>query len=336
MAKNNLPPTSTLDMTLISILWLYLVNFYRFLSQSFPPSPKWSADQIPDLSGRVVIVTGGNTGIGRETIRALLRRNAKVYTAARDEEKARNAIRELLKDTGKEAIFLKLDLASLKSVREAAAEFKSKETELHILFNNAGVMWPPLHQTSADGYDLQFATNVMGHFLLTHLLLEHLKAGSKSLPEKKSRIINISSGASYLTHRINWDTLADGPSRRAWWSSTEALYHQSKFANVVFSNELARRYGDEGIVSISLNPGNINSELLRHKSSIVRYLSRYFLYSTTYGALTQLWAGTAREALGCNGMFLAPWARIARPNPCTDDTAVAKKLWDWLEEHTSR
>ncbi|PBK90485.1 NAD-P-binding protein [Armillaria gallica] len=322
-----------MGMTFSSILWLYIVNFCRFLSQSFPPSPKWSADDIPDLSGRVVIVTGGNTGIGKETIRALLKRNAKVYMAARNEIKARNTIHELLKDTGKEAIFLKLDLASLESVREAAAEFKSKETELHILFNNAGVMWPPLHQTSADGYDLQFATNVMGHFLLTHLLLANLKAGAKSLPEKKSRIVNTSSGASYLTHRIDWETLVDGPKRRAWLSSTEALYHQSKFANVVFSNELARRYGDEGIISISLNPGNIKTELLRHKSSIVQYLSQYVLYSTTYGALTQLWAGTAPEAAECNGMFLAPWARIARPNPFTDDPAVAKKLWEWLEEH---
>ncbi|SJL13973.1 related to Oxidoreductase, short-chain dehydrogenase [Armillaria ostoyae] len=323
-----------MGMTFSSILWLYLVNFCRFLSQSFPPSPKWSADDIPDLSGRVVVVTGGNTGIGKETVKALLKRNAKVYMAARNEMKARNAIHELLKDTGKEAHFLKLDLASLKGVREAAAEFKSKEPELHTLFNNAGVMWPPLHQTSADGYDLQFATNVMGHFLLTHLLLGNLKAGAKSLPEKKSRVVNTSSGASYLTHRIDWETLVDGPKRRAWLSSTEALYHQSKFANVVFSNELARRYGDEGIISISLNPGNIKTELLRHKSSVFQYLSQYVLYSATYGALTQLWAGTALEAAECNGMFLAPWARVARPNPFTDDPAVAKKLWDWLEEHT--
>ncbi len=109
----------------------------------------------------------------------------------------------------------------------------------------SGVMWPPLHQISADRYDLQFATNVMGtmfryisshkfssslgHFLLTHLLLANLRAGAKSLPEKKSRVINTSSGASYLTHRIDWETLVDGPKRRAWWSSTEALYHQSKF-----------------------------------------------------------------------------------------------------------
>ncbi|KAK0209517.1 NAD(P)-binding protein [Armillaria fumosa] len=325
-------------MTLTSLFWLYVVNFCRLLSQSFPPSPKWSADGIPDLSGRVIIVTGGNTGIGKETIRALLRRNAKVYMAARDEVKARNTIRELLQDTGKEAIFLKLDLASLESVRQAAAEFTSKETELHVLFNNAGVMWPPLHQISVDGYDLQFATNVMGHFLLTHLLLGSLKAGVNSFPEKKSRVINTSSGTIYLTHRIDWDTLVDGPQRRG--SSTEALYCQSKFANVLFSNELARRYGDDGIISISLNPGNIDSELLRHKPPIFKYLSLtctsqpYILYSTTYGALTQLWAGTTPEAAECNGMFLVPWARIGRPNPCTDDPAVAKKLWDWLEEHT--
>ncbi len=128
----------------------------------------------------------------------------------------------------------------------------------------------------------------LGHFLLTHLLLVNLKAGAKSLPEKKSRIVNTSSGASYLTHRIDWRTLVDGPKRRALWSSTAALYHQSKFvcrclpylfipqsslfdqANVVFSNELARRYGDEGIISISLNPGN--DEFFRFN---VQYADRY-------------------------------------------------------------
>ncbi|KAG6856471.1 hypothetical protein H0H87_004050 [Tephrocybe sp. NHM501043] len=108
-------------------------------SQTFPPAAKFSVDQIPDLSGKVMIVTGGNTGIGKEIVRALLSRNAKVYMASRNAAKAKAAIEELEKETEKEAVFLELDLASLKSVRKAAEEFLNKEQELHALFNNGRV-----------------------------------------------------------------------------------------------------------------------------------------------------------------------------------------------------
>jgi len=107
-------------------------------------------------------LVGGNVGIGKETIKALLEHNAKVYMASRSKEKADAAISELKAQTGKEAIFLELDLSSLASVRKAAEEYLSKEHELHVLFNNAGVMWPPTELLTADGYDLQFGTNVLG------------------------------------------------------------------------------------------------------------------------------------------------------------------------------
>ncbi|KAF8659670.1 hypothetical protein AX16_001811, partial [Volvariella volvacea WC 439] len=135
-----------------------IVSGYR---QGWPPASKFSVDDIPDLTGKVVIVTGGNTGIGKETVKALLAHNAKVYLAARSQEKASQAIKDLLQETGKEAIFLKLDLSDLKSIKRSAEEFQSKEKELHILFNNAGVMFPPVSEITTDGYDLQFGTNVL-------------------------------------------------------------------------------------------------------------------------------------------------------------------------------
>lgn len=115
----------------------YIPAVYR---QSFPPKPQFTTEQMPDLTGQVMIVTGGNTGIGRETVKALLQHNAKVYMATRSKARADTAIRELKEQTGKEAIFLELDLASLRSVRKAAEEFRSKEQELHVLFNNAWVL----------------------------------------------------------------------------------------------------------------------------------------------------------------------------------------------------
>ncbi|KIO23027.1 hypothetical protein M407DRAFT_215532, partial [Tulasnella calospora MUT 4182] len=136
----------------------------RFLDQAYPPKSKFDPSRdMPDLTGKVIIVTGGNTGIGKHTIRALLNKNAKVYMASRSKERAEKAIADLKQETGKDAIFLELDLASLDKVTKAAKEFMSKEPALHILFNSGGVMVPPIEQVTEDGYDLQFGTNVLGH-----------------------------------------------------------------------------------------------------------------------------------------------------------------------------
>ncbi|TCD68604.1 hypothetical protein EIP91_010395 [Steccherinum ochraceum] len=265
----------------------------------FPHATTFTADAIPDLEGRVVIVTGGNVGLGKETIRALLRRNAKVYMASRNKHKADATIRELREDTGKEAIFLELDLACLSSVRRAADEFLRNEPELHILFNNAGIMWPPLALVTQDGYDLQFGTNVLGHFLFTELLIPALAAGAKSSPDHHSRVITTSS-AGALLDTVDFQTLKDGPARRRRY--TEQLYNQSKFLNVVVARETAKRYAEKNILSISVNPGNINTELMRYKPNWLRYLAALFvLQPPAQGALTQLWAGTSPEAIQYNG-----------------------------------
>jgi len=180
-------------------------NLFSIIAESFPPHPIFTVDDIPDLSGQIIIVTGGNTGIGKETVKELLNHDAKVYLAARNQEKAFAAIKELSEVTGKEAIFLKLDLSDLKGIKAAAEEFLSKETQLHVLFNNAGVMVPPVEQLTADGYDLQFGTNVLGHFYFTKLLLPTLIATAKTSSDGKARVVNTSS----LGH-------------------IQVLYHQSK------------------------------------------------------------------------------------------------------------
>ncbi|KAI1793118.1 NAD(P)-binding protein [Ganoderma leucocontextum] len=308
----------------------FLGNLYTLVLQAFPPKPAFSVDQIPDLTGRVVIVTGGNTGIGKETVKSLLQHNAKVYLAARSKEKADAAISDLKAATGKEALFLELDLASLASVKKAAGDFLSKEQELHILFNNAGVMFPPIAQVTADGYDLQFGTNVLGHHYFTKLLLPALLAGKESSPDHHARVITTSSAASYF-EPLYWDTFKDGPARRQKPSQT--MYSQSKLANVIVARETAKRYGQQGIISIPLNPGNIQSDLQRHLPSIVQKLATMMvLYPTPYGALTQLWAGTMPEAVNYNGEFLIPWARHGKCRPEAYDPAIGERLWNWLEE----
>ncbi|PCH33230.1 NAD(P)-binding protein [Wolfiporia cocos MD-104 SS10] len=304
-------------------------NLLSVAGQAFPPTSKFTADQIPDLTGRVMIVTGGNVGIGRETVKALLKHNAKVYMASRSREKAEAAIQQLKQQTGKEAIFLELDLSDLSSVKRSAEEFLSKEKGLHVLFNNAGVMWPPVELVTADGYDLQFGTNVIGHFFFTKLLIPALIAGVESSPDQHSRIVNVSSGAAYMS-TLNWDTFKDGPARRRMASNV--LYAQSKHGNVVVAREFAKRYADKGIVSTSLNPGNIRSELQRYAPRTLRSLMNVMLYPTPQGALTQLWAGTMPETLDYNGKFLVPWARVGQCRKEAYDDAIGERLWNWLEE----
>ncbi|KAF8799007.1 NAD(P)-binding protein [Phlegmacium glaucopus] len=301
-----------------------------FISQSFPPESKFNVRDIPDLSGKVIIVTGANTGIGKETAKALLAHNAKVYIAVRSEEKAKSAIDELKEQTGKEAIFLKLDLANLHSIKTAAEDFMSKEKELHVLFNNAGVMVPPVEQVTVQGYDLQFGTNVLGHFYFTKLLLPTLLAAAKTSPDGKARIVNTSSLGHIFSSGLDFNTFKDGPARKK--KGIQTLYAQSKLGNVHVSNEFAKRYGEQGIVSTSLNPGNIKSDLQRHISPFEYLMVAFLLQPLPYGALTQLWVGTSPEGAELNGKYLIPWARVGKATSVANDPKLSGELWTWLEE----
>ncbi|KAJ6481461.1 NAD(P)-binding protein [Mycena vitilis] len=298
-----------------------------FITQTFPPKSKFSVDDIPDLSGKVIIVTGGNSGTGKETVKALLQHNAKVYLAARNPSNAQLAIDDLKSQTGKQAEFLELDLADLHSVKRAVEEFTKKETQLHVLFNNGGVMVPPIEQLTAQKYDLTFGTNVLGHFYLTKLLLPTLLA--TAAPGNPARVVNTASTAAELFGEdINYNTLRDSPARKK--AGPNKLYFQSKFGNVAFSNELWRRYGDQGIVSVALNPGNLKSGLQRHLVGFEKWAVQWILYPTSYGALTQLWAGTTDIGATFGGKYLIPWARMGT-NPSANP-ASEKALWTWLEE----
>ncbi|KZP27446.1 NAD(P)-binding protein [Athelia psychrophila] len=306
---------------------------YSTFIQTFPPRAKWSTKEIPDLSGKVAVVTGANTGIGWETAKALLEHNAKVYIAARSPERAHKAIEELKSVTGKQAYFLKLDLADLKSVKAAAAEFNSKEPELHILFNNGGVMAPPVEELTADGYDLQFGTNVLGHFYFTKLLLPALLAGTKTSDDGHVRVVNTSS-LGHLLAGLDFNTFKDSPARKK--AGTQNLYAQSKNGNVVFATELARRYGVQGIVSTSLHPGYIGTDLARHfnlENPLIAFVLR-LSYQPWQGALTQLYAGTSPEGKDFNGKYLIPFARLGSPHANTRDPKLGEDLWTWLEEQT--
>ncbi|KAI0072736.1 NAD-binding protein [Panus rudis PR-1116 ss-1] len=304
------------------------------LSQVFPPTSKFHVDDIPDLSGKVIIVTGGNGGIGKETARALLGHNAKVYLAARNANSAKAVIEELKKDTGKEAIFLELNLSSLKSVQRAAQEFLDKEQHLDVLFNLAATMYltnaPGNLNLTEEGFDIQWGTNVVGPFLFTKLLLPALLAGAAQSPDKKARVTFTASQAQ--ANQIKYDTLTDTPARKKL--GPDQRYGQSKFANVVLAKEFARRYSDKGLVAFSLNPGGIRTGLQRNLPGLFRTMLNPLLYPAPMGALTHLWGATTAKAEDVNGKYLIPWARIGTPSPESQKPVVGEQLWNWLEEHT--
>ncbi|RDB18016.1 hypothetical protein Hypma_000850 [Hypsizygus marmoreus] len=322
-----------------SLADILAIGFLPFLAQAyFVGSPRWTPDDMPDQSGRIIIITGGNAGVGKECAKALLKRNAKVYLACRNQQKAEETINELRELTGNAAQYLHLDLADLKSVEAAVTDFTSKETRLDALMNNGGVMLCPM-ELNANGYDLQIHTNVLGHFYFTKLLLPVLlaTAAEATSPKDKPRIINVSSSGHYLarSNPLDFNSFKCGPVRSKY--SPSDMYTQSKFANIVFNNELAHRYGDKGLVCTAVNPGNLKTDLNRYVNTFYHRfaLGCLQLYPASRGAITQLWAATAPEAAELNGKYLIPLARVGSPRADTQDPKLGKDLWEWMEEQVS-
>ncbi|KAH8822871.1 NAD-binding protein [Flagelloscypha sp. PMI_526] len=302
-----------------------------FIREGWPPKPTFSPSDIPDLGGRVAIVTGASSGIGTETAKALLEHGARVYLACRDKVKTDAVISALQRTTGKTALFLELDLASLKSVKRAAEEFQAKETRLDILINNAGLMWTPMKELTQEKYDLQFGVAVIGHFYFTKLLLPTLLASNKESPQTPSRVVHVSSIGHHLTKGLQFEAFKDGAYRNQNVSSAE-MYSEAKLGNILISNEFARRYGDQGLVSISLNPGNLKTDLMRTTGFVEKTILNWIQHPAQIGALSSLYAATMPEAAKLNGKYLVPWAQVGTPSLAAQNQESAEKLWNWLED----
>ncbi|KAJ7725305.1 NAD-binding protein [Mycena maculata] len=293
---------------------------------------------MPDLSGKVTLVTGGTTGIGYETVKQLLLKNAKVYLAARSPDKAAAAIKRLEKETNKSAIFIQLDLADLPSVRKAAETFLAHESRLDILFNNGGVMVSPPDQLTAQNHDLQFGTNVIGHFFFTELLIPAL---TKSYEETKvlARIINTSS----IGHQsapgdgIEFVSLKGGPERDAWVKKAGSLmgplklYGESKIGNIYVSNYWAQKHSNV-LVSCALHPGFIKTDLGRHMAGWFQRFANNFAYPAPMGAYTQLWGATIATPEQINGQYLVPWGKVGKADKRASDKKVQDEVIAYLKE----
>jgi retinol dehydrogenase 12 len=271
-----------------------------------------------DLAGRTFLVTGANTGIGRETARALASRSARVYLACRSEAKTRPVIEEISTQTGNRSLyFLPLDLGDLASVRECAAAFLQHDEPLHVLVNNAGLAGA--RGITASGFELAFGTNHLGHFLLTALLLDRLRGSAPA------RIVNVASVGHRRAPGIDFEAVRRSTRSRTGFPE----YCVSKLANVLHAQELARRLDPSGVCSYSLHPGEIASDVWRRVPWPLRKLMTMRMASPVQGARTSLHCATAPELAGVSGRY---YDDCAEREPSKVATAeLAAELWERSE-----
>lgn len=209
-----------------------------------------------DLTGRVIVVTGANTGLGKATARQLATRGAEVVLACRTEAKAQPVVEEMAAATGNDAVsFHALDLADLAAVRRSAEALLAADRPLHVLVNNAGLAGQ--RGQTADGFELAFGTNHVGHFLFTTLLLDRITASAE--PDTPARIVNVASGNHFHAEGIDWDAVRRPT--RTFVGLHE--YDVSKLANVCFTQELARRLDPAQVVTFATNPGPVATDVWR-------------------------------------------------------------------------
>ena len=304
--------------------------------------PGWTPSDIPDQSGRTVLVTGGNSGLGYQTVLQLARKRARVLLGARDRTRGQAALDQLTAEApGSRIELAQFDLADLTSVERFSTEFLASGQDLDVLVNNAGVMAIPHRETTAQGYERQFGTNHLGHFALTGRLLPAL------IKRPGSRVVTVSSNQHKRTKGINFDDLRSERNYQPW-----GAYAQSKLANAMFILEFDRRLRAAGldVISVGAHPGfaSTNLQISGPRSGGTSFVARGMGFATRVfaqpasdGALPQLYAATAEGVHG--GEYFGPdglaemrghHPKLVQFSAAAHDEAAAARLWAVSEELT--
>lgn len=290
----------------------------------------WINKNVPDQTGKTVVITGANSGLGFATSEILASKNAKIIMLCRNKSRGEEAIQKINKSVNNADLELIVtDLGDLTSINKTADTLNKNYKVIDILVNNAGVMIPPYSRT-ADGFELQFGTNHLGHFLLTALIFNLIKNSTGG------RIVNVAS----LAHKwgnINFDDLNWEKRKYVNWKA----YGDSKLANLYFTYFLADRLkkNNSGIITAAVHPGWTASELQRH-SSIFSFMNNFFAQDIYMGSLPTVLAATNADIK--NGEYYGPsgmmeWKGFpekVKSNPLSHDIKTAEKLWDISEELT--
>ncbi|KAL7421423.1 hypothetical protein Q5752_004309 [Cryptotrichosporon argae] len=349
----------------LSTLWLWVrhkidVSLHTGFPGVFWVRPNWDAADMPSQVGKVVVVTGGNSGTGYETALAFFNAGATVYMLCRNEQLARAAIDDIHKGgahgfagmeygkrsrvrDGGDVVFAKCDLADLDSVERCAEEIRSKEKRIDVFFPNAGVMALPPGQYTAQGYSMQFGTNVLGHQRLISLLLPVLLSSS-------ARLILLSSAGHTMAPAggVDYASLTRAGTQLDRW----AEYGMSKWGDVALAKWVDAHYGpavvgdgEPAITAIAIHPGLVATNLFAHnrwaklaqKKEFARFL-KLFLVLPQHGAVNQIWAATlpAPDARALAGRYVVPYRRVGIERPDLNDRDKVERLWAWCEEQAAR
>ena len=274
------------------------------------------------LAGRVALVTGANTGIGLVTARELVKDGARVFIACRSAERARPAAEQIKRETGESVELLDLDLGDLDSVRACAASFLAKDAPLHLLINNAGLAGS--RGLTKSGFELAFGVNHVGHFLLTRLLLDKLRA------TPPARVVTVASKAHYSATGIDFDAVR----ARTRTQTGLAEYAVAKLANVLFSAELARKLAGTGVTTYSLHPGVVASDVWRSVPWPFRSLIKLGMLTVEEGAKTTLYCATSPDCAGETGLYYDS-SKVKEPGAAAKNVELATELWRRSEEWTA-
>lgn len=277
------------------------------------------------LDNKIIIVTGANTGIGKEAAAEFARRGGRVILACRSEERGQAAVEDIRRTCNNDdVVFKKLDLASFKSIRAFAQDINENEKSLDILVNNAGYAGP--RKVTEDGLEMIMGVNHFGHFLLTNLLLDKIKQS------QKARIVNVASYGYQLVNAINFDDIQNEKD-----FNSVNVYCQSKLANVYFTRSLAKKLESNGIIVNTLHPGAVRTEIWRNLPLILRAISYPFVVLTfkscKQGAQTTIHLAISEEVEGISGEYFENCRRIPL-KPHALDEEPAERLWKLSEEIT--
>lgn len=277
------------------------------------------------MKDKTVLITGGNAGIGKATVIALAKKGATVFITSRSAQKAQQAVAEIKKASGTDAVhFFTIDLSSQSSVRETAAQISTECPKIDVLINNAGCYFSELKLNDAN-IEMQFATNHLGHFLLTNLLIGNLKAADSA------RIINLSSIAHKSTRQLNLDDINYEQEEYGGWKS----YSRSKFCNILFTKELARRVEKYGITVNAVHPGGVRTEIAEKNANwytkLGWILGKPFFISVEKGAATSVHLAASPKVKGITGAYWYKGKQVWSNKP-SQDPQTAAALWQKSEE----
>ncbi|PVH76768.1 NAD(P)-binding protein [Cadophora sp. DSE1049] len=331
---------------------LQTANFWRtmgkLLSQFFPPSPTFTEKDVPSLAGKVFIVTGGNSGVGFELVKILYAKGGIVYIASRSPDKVATAINEikaLHTTTIGKLNGLYLDLGDLTTVPPCVSAFLAQESRLDVLFNNAGISQEPYGTVSKQGHEIHMATNCLGHFLLTKMLLPILLRTAKSSPEASVRVVYTSSGIIDIAAPPGGLSLADlvpgGFSK-----SLDRKYAASKAGCWMLTAELDKRTRKDGLLCVCQSPGTLNTKGWDRAPRMVKLMMKPVMHEPKMGAYTGLWAGLSPEVkLEDGGKIGLPWGRwdtdpkkemlASMKSKEEGGTGLSAEFWAWCEERAT-